>query len=79
MYGARSATDRSVAVLNAKSSARSLVSRPRAIVSNFTEVQATKFELVVNVRTAKSLGLTVPPSLLIAADEVLEWTLRSRC
>jgi len=35
-------------------------------------VQATKFELVVNVKTAKSLGLIVPLSLLIAADEVLE-------
>jgi ABC-type uncharacterized transport system substrate-binding protein len=35
-------------------------------------VQATKFELLVNVKTAKTLGLTVPPSLLIAADEVVE-------
>ena len=35
-------------------------------------VQATKFELLVNVRTAKSLGLTVPPSILVAADEVIE-------
>jgi putative ABC transport system substrate-binding protein len=35
-------------------------------------VQAAKFELLVNVRTAKSLGLTVPPSILVAADEVIE-------
>jgi putative ABC transport system substrate-binding protein len=35
-------------------------------------VQATKFELVVNTKTAKELGLTVAPSILIGADEVIE-------
>ena len=49
-------------------------SLPAKKQATFRFIGPRKVEMFINLKTAKALGLTIPPGLVIAADEVFEWS-----
>ena len=48
------------------------IAAPGAAPGTLPIAQPTRFDLIINVKTAKTLGLTVPPAILLRADQVLQ-------